>query len=123
MVTKIFNTTTIADGSTERLTVHTIIGEFEVPGKRITCHVRPHDNDKYDAEFGKAMAKKKFNILATDDRIGQHMTMAKNLRAIAKNLLDVADKEEHIADEMCGKLEDMKCARDYFIENHFKENN
>lgn len=49
MITKIFNTTTVADGSTERLVVHTKIGEFEIPGKRITCHVRPRDNDEYDA--------------------------------------------------------------------------
>ena len=68
MITKIFNTTTVADGSTERLVVHTKIGEFEVPGKRITCHVRPRDNDEYDVEFGKALAKKKFDILSTDDR-------------------------------------------------------
>lgn len=122
MITKIFNTTTVADGSTERLTVHTKIGEFEVPGKRITCHVRPRDNDEYDAEFGKALAKKKFDILSTNDRIGQHMTMAKNLRAIAKNLMDIADKEERIADDMCGKIEDMKCAYDYFVEEHFHNN-
>lgn len=107
MITKIFNTTTVADGSTERLTVHTKIGEFEVPGKRITCHVRPRDNDEYDAD---------------DDRIGQHMTMAKNLRAIAKNLMDIADKEERVADDMCGKIEDMKCAYDYFVEKHFNNN-
>lgn len=122
MITKIFNTTTVADGSTERLIVHTKIGEFEVPGKRITCHVRPRDNDGYDVEFGKALAKKKFDILSTDDRIGQHMTMAKNLRAIAKNLMDIADKEELIADDMCGKIEDMKCAYDYFVEEHFHNN-
>lgn len=100
MITKIFNTTTVADGSTERLTVHTKIGEFEVPGKRITCHVRP----------------------PTNDRIGQHMTMAKNLRAIAKNLMDIADKGERIADDMCGKIEDMKYAYDYFVEKHFNNN-
>ena len=69
MITKIFNTTTVADGSTERLTVHTKIGEFEVSGKRIACHVRPRDNDEYDAEFGKALAKKKFDILSTVKRI------------------------------------------------------
>lgn len=119
MITKIFDTTTVADGSTERLTVHTKIGEFEVPGKRITCHVRPRDNDEYDAEFGKALAKKKFDILSTDDRIGQHMTMAKNLRAIAKNLMDIADKEERVADDMCGKIEDMKYKYDFFVEEHF----
>ena len=122
MITKIFNTTTVADGSTERLVVHTKIGEFEIPGKRITCHVRPRDNDEYDAEFGKALAKKKFDILSTDDRIGQHMTMAKNLRAIAKNLMDIADKEECIADDMCGKIEDMRYAFDYFVEKHFNNN-
>lgn len=96
MITKIFNTTTVADGSTERLTVHT--------------------------KFGKALAKKKFDILSTNDRIGQHMTMAKNLRAIAKNLMDIADKEERIADDMCGKIEDMKYAYDYFVEKHFNNN-
>ena len=50
------------------------------------------------------------------------MTMAKNLRAIAKNLMDIADKEERIADDMCGKIEDMKCAYDYFVEEHFHNN-
>jgi hypothetical protein len=50
------------------------------------------------------------------------MTMAKNLRAIAKNLMDIADKEERIADDMCGKIEDMKCAYDYFVEKHFNNN-
>ena len=120
MITKIFNTTTVADGSTERLTVHTKIGEFEVSGKRIACHVRPRDNDEYDAEFGKALAKKKFDILSTDDRIVQHMT--KTLRAIAKNLMDIADKEERVADDMCGKIVDMKCAYDYFVEEHFHNN-
>lgn len=119
MVTKIHGHTTVADGSTERLTVHTIIGEFSVPGKRISCNVRPRENDSYSEDFGKALAKKKFKILATDDRIGQHMSMSRNLRAIAKNLMDIADSEERIANEMCGKLEDMKYERDYFVEGHF----
>lgn len=113
--------TTIVNGSTERMVVHTKVGEFVVPGKRIHCYVRPRGDEKFDNEFGVELAKKKFKILATDDRIGQHMTMAKNLRAIAKNLMEIADKEERIADEMCGKLEDMKCERDYFIENHFNK--
>lgn len=121
MITKINGHTLVIKGSTERMIVHTKIGEFEVPGKRICFNVRPRGNDEFDIDFGNALAKKKFNILATDDRIGQHMTMAKGLRAIAKNLMEIADKEERIADEMCGKLEDMKCERDYFIENHFKK--
>lgn len=50
------------------------------------------------------------------------MTMAKNLRAIAKNLMDIADKEERIADDMCGKIEDMRYACDYFVEKHFNNN-
>lgn len=121
MITKTRGNTIVVNGSTERMTVHTKIGEFEVPGKRISFNVRPRGDDKFDIDFGNALAKKKFNILATDDRIGQHMTMAKNLRAIAKNLIEIADKEERIADEMCGKLEDMRCERDYFIENHFNK--
>ena len=114
MITKINGHTLVVKGSTERMIVHTKIGEFEVPGKRICFNVRPHGNDEFDIDFGNALAKKKFNI-------GQHMAMAKGLRAIAKNFMEIADKEERIADEMCGKLEDMKCERDYSIENHFKK--
>ena len=121
MITKVHGHTIVVSGSTERMTVHTPIGELDAPGKRISFNVRPRGNDEFDEEFGKALAKKKFNILVTDDRISQHMTMAKGLRALAKNLMDIADKEERIADEMCGKLEDMKCERDYFIENHFNK--
>lgn len=47
------------------------------------------------------------------------VSSGKNLRAIAKNLMDIADKEERVADDMCGKIEDMKCAYDYFVEKHF----
>ena len=145
MITKVFGNVTVAEGSTESLEVYTKYGNFAIPGKKVVTRCIP--DDEYDADFGKALVKKKFNLEKTDNRISQHLEMAdlleeeenatrrmrwnleheyeRNKKALLKKEAYyemMKNNERNIAFEMSSKMENMQYERDYFIESHFNNN-